>query len=485
MEPEIRCEELDPVTLWMDHPDPTIKRNRRQAAEAFPGIMKLVAEQAINPNSAAIEKAIDTGKPLVELLASLLGVRQSTVRFLRNRISTLAKFAWLNHFGEMCAVLDMLAPEHLPMRSSAWCIFEEMWFGSMYLDGASRNEHPYAHFRPDPFYRRILAGLCSAGYEASEKLLQRELGDDKSRRWLAVRDYIHGVRQWCRSGGNFGELNCFLREIAETSLSTEFLERYPASELIRQAARWKREIWRAIGLELGDAAPEDLRIWPALPGLPYSLGNLTAVSLTTPDELAIEAHQLNHCVDTYAKNCMLGSSHILSIRTHDGQSLSTAEIALQKRGESHAILEIVQHRGNGNQAPPVECQKLTDSVIETIQRSEQTPLLHILDFHAARHDRIKLILALDEDEYPSTLLNKVMQRVLRDSERACAWLDRRLQEEEAWYWQCNEKAAVQFREFGFDDEPTYDRAMEHYRATGNECSLDSGISFWRDYHWRA
>jgi hypothetical protein len=44
MEPQIAWDEIDPVTIWMDHPDPTVKRNRRQAAETFPGIMRLVAE---------------------------------------------------------------------------------------------------------------------------------------------------------------------------------------------------------------------------------------------------------------------------------------------------------------------------------------------------------------------------------------------------------------------------------------------------------
>jgi hypothetical protein len=267
-------------------------------------------------------------------------------------------------------------------------------------------------------------------------------------------------------------------------LATEFLERYSASELIRQAARWKKELRRVISLEIGSAAPEDFRVWPALPGLPYSLGNLTAVPLTNPGELEIEAHRLNHCVNTYVENCMLGTSHLLSIRTREGQSLSTAEIVLHKESESHAVLRVAQHRGYGNQNPPEECEKVIDSVIATMQRSEQNQLLRILNFHSVRHERVRLILALDDNECPIELLNRVMQRVLRDSQCAFAWLDRRLQEEEAWYWQRNEKAALQFREFGFDDELTDDRAMERFLATGNERCFDLGVRCWRDYYWR-
>ncbi|MBN8475712.1 PcfJ domain-containing protein [Sulfuritalea sp.] len=482
MERQIECGEIDPVTIWMDHPDPTVKRNRQQAAEAFPGIMKLVAQQSITPNSAAIETAIDAGKPLIELVASQFGIKKSTVRCLRNKVSTLAKFVWWNRFGEMCLMLDMLPPEHLPVRSTDWRIFEEMWFGSTHIGDWSTHRNPDLRYQPDPLYRRILAGLCSAGYEASDKFLQRELGRDKSRRWLAVRAYIRAVRQWCGSGGNYGEPNLFLKDIAETCLAPEFLERYSASELIRQAARWKKEVRRAIRLEIANTAPEDLRDWPALPGMPYSLGNLTAVSLTNPGELEIETQRLNHCVSSYVKNCMLGASHILSIRTGEGQSLSTAEISLRKNTKAHAILGVVQHRGYGNQPPLAGCREIIDFVIEKMRGSEQNQLLRILNFHAARHERIKLIFAVDDDEYPSELLNRVMQRVLRDSQCAFAWLDRRLQEEEAWYWHCNEKAAVEFREFGFDDELTDDRAMEHYRATGNERCFDLSLRYWKNYY---
>lgn len=484
MEPQIALGEIDPVTIWKDHPDPTVKSNRQQAAETFPGIMSLVAEQAIIPNSTAIETAIDAGRPLVELVSSQLSVRKSTVRFLRNKVSKIPKFVWRNRFGEICAVLDMLPPEHLPVRSSDWRIFEEMWFGSMCLGDSGWYRYSDVRFQPDPLYRHLLVGLCSAGYEASDKLLHRELGEDKSRRWPKVGEYFDGIRQWCSAGGKYGELNFFLRDIAETRLATEFLERYSASELVRQAARWKKELRRAISLEIGSAAPEDFRGWPALPGLPYCLGNLTAIPLTNPDELEIEAHRLNHCVNTYVENCMLGTSHLLSIRTREGQSLSTAEILLHQEGESPAVLRVAQHRGYGNQIPPEECEKVIDSVIATMQRSEQNQLLRILNFHSVRHERVRLFLAFNDNGFPIELLNRVMQRVLRDSQSAFAWLDRRLQEEEAWYWQCNEKAALQFREFGFDDELTNDRAMERFLATGNELCFDLGVRCWRDYYWR-
>lgn len=91
---------------------------------------------------------------------------------------------------------------------------------------------------------------------------------------------------------------------------------------------------------------------------------------------------------------------------------------------------------------------------------------------------------IQDSEYLPELTNRVMHSVLPDSDRAFAWLERRIEEEDAWYRHCNEKANLRFRELGFDDELTYDRAMEYCRTTGNEQCFDLDIGLWQNHNWR-
>lgn len=75
--------------------------------------------------------------------------------------------------------------------------------------------------------------------------------------------------------------------------------------------------------------------------------------LNTPSMLVREGAEMNHCVGTYVSVVRNGSCHILSIETEEGRS--TVEF-------NKEVTKVVQHRGKGNQLPPLQNEKLLDEV---------------------------------------------------------------------------------------------------------------------------
>lgn len=98
-------------------------------------------------------------------------------------------------------------------------------------------------------------------------------------------------------------------------------------------------------LESGDA-PED---WLPLIPAPWAAPNgLRLVPLCHPDALVAEGNRLRHCVGGYGAACRYGSSHILSIRGDDGQSVSTVHLDAKD-----GMLTVKEHSGFRN-SPPTE-----------------------------------------------------------------------------------------------------------------------------------
>ena len=209
------------------------------------------------------------------------------------------------------------------------------------------------------------------------------------------------------------------------------------------------------------------------------------VSLTGDAELKQEAMRLDHCVDMFFEVCVLGCCHIVSIRTLDGESISTVEIFLGRDEQGKLVPEVQQHQAACNSDPEPECEQALQATLAMLGSPErQMELEELEQFHFARHDQIECLLQHASGDYPALLMTEVMRRVLHDAELALDWLDHRLAEEEGWYRHRNDQAGERFEQLGFDGELTWDRAMEAYLATGSEESLDEGICLLRERHWR-
>jgi hypothetical protein len=472
------------LRTWVTHPDPVIRRNRHQAAETFPIIAWLLDTDADIPNPAHIQAAIDHGYPLVDALSSILGIGKAAVRCLRGVATDLLGQAWLERPSDLFATLDRLPPPKMPRSKSDWKHFRELATACARLvDGDVQKPSLISNSR-DSVAWHVFHGLCSAGYEASAKRIRRELGEEPDA-WMGMKKYFCFVSTWLESGAGFCEMNHHLQDLARSRLRDVFLARYSAIELIRQSTRWRRETEKLRSAGYGADLPPESYDWPALPGLPLQVNDRLVVSLTSAAELNQEAIRLFHCVDLFFEVCVFGYSHIISIRTLDGESLSTAEITLGRDERRWVVPKVGQHQAAGNNAPGSGCDQALQATLAMLGSPErQRDLEEIEHFHASRFEQIKFLLQHARGEYPVQLMTDVMRRVLHDAERAFDWLDRRLAEEEGWYRHRNDQAGERFERMGFDGELTWDRAVEAYLATRTEEIFDDVIGLLRERHWR-
>jgi hypothetical protein len=123
-----------------------------------------------------------------------------------------------------------------------------------------------------------------------------------------IKDYFRFVAQWCKSGAGLGMLNSHVANLAEKIVSVELLKRYSAKSLIKQAERWHRVVHQCNADIQAKESAASLWEWPALPGLPWHDDNVAAVALTTPELLAREGDQMNHCAANFAEHCLLGQA---------------------------------------------------------------------------------------------------------------------------------------------------------------------------------
>lgn len=151
------------------------------------------------------------------------------------------------------------------------------------------------------------------------------------------------------------------------------------------------KVWHhpAVGAELNKVKTFSDSSWEPLfnPNVSYDCaehGQLTAVPLTTSKELAEEGERLKHCVGGYVEGCLNGSTHIISLRNVEGDSLSTMEIVISPQGKPlkdrsnkeyplYSVagqiqynLQLIQHRGSSNVSPPEWLQDVKDKLLKDI-----------------------------------------------------------------------------------------------------------------------
>ncbi len=462
------------IQSWANHQDHIVRRNRHQVIASIPLFAVLVALNPEIPVHMEIGAAIDRGDPLVEALSSILGVSKKCIRALRGKGPALLGPEWIERPSELFDAIEMIPPEKLPRTPEEWSLFREFWVGCGEL-----NEEPYCRRSPPSripivMSRHLLVGLCSAGYKASADRLRR-LWHGNLQRLADVRDYFWFVAEWCHAGAGLCEPSVWLSNRAN-ALHDELLTRYSAIELIRQSDRWHQEIGRIPAVKLDAEEVASLEEWPSLPRLPLCVGNHTVISLTNRTQLETEGSRLNHCVGFFYPSCMKGDSHIVSVRDPEGQSLSTAEISLNRSPRGNLILSIVQHRAHSNGDPNHGCTAALNAALGMLREEPaQAHLRQLLDFHAERRERVDALLAIEMVRYPVAVMSEVMGRVLKDYRDVLVWLEMRLEEEEGWYRHRNEQAGNRLEALGFEDELTDERAFEIYRDTGMEECLDEGL----------
>lgn len=478
---EFAIEGIDPgpIQLWAAHTDRYFCRNRHQAIVAFPIFAMLIVQFPDVPIHKEIEAAIDRGDPLVAALSSRFSISKRIIRLLRGKKPCLIGRDWLTHPFDLLTAVAMIPSEKLPRTPDEWRQLRHFW------QWCVETSVPNCLFRQlrapldDPISRHMLVGLCSAGYAVSSRRVRKLLGESQTHP-STLSDYFDFVFDWCMEGTGIRQV----KEITGEMLRDELLTHYSALELIRQSEQWHRVITQLSAAERYPEKDEYLEQWPSLPGLPLRVNELTVVSLTNPIALHAEGCRLNHCVGSYFRSCVLGHSHIVSVRNSNGDSLSTAEIYFRVNEVEILSVTVAQHQGTANSDPEPRCSAALNAALAILRSTQMRPMLSdIQTFHVRRREQVRAMLRCRGSGYRSETLCKVMRKVLRDYERVIAWLDQRIAQEEDMYRYHNDLAEERQRKLGFDGELTWEKADEIFRDTGNESCFEEGIVAPRSIAW--
>lgn len=408
---EFSIEEAEVIHHWMNHSVWPFGRNRSQFVANFPLLAPIVISKAAqgHPSYMAIEAAIDRGAPLIDTMAGEFRVRKGTLRFLRGKGPALVGSTWLGDPIELLWAIETSPAERRPRSAREWEMFHTLWrcLGS---------------WKRDPLEDHVFSSLCSAGHEASvmklDTLFQGDLG-----RTEGIYDYFRFVADWC------DRLSKQQPEAIDPEAEPVFeglLIRYSGMELFRQSERWHLEIGKLHAIETApDMDEAEFSQWPGLLPGPLEVDHGVLIPLTSSQQLAVEGSLLEHCVSGYSDSCLLGDSHILSIRNDDGQCLSTVEINLKKGPDGRLTPVLIQHRGRKNGTPSRKCRQALAQALQRLQEPVfQTHLQEIAEFHANRRSRVLEYLNFGNARLSIESMSELMARVLNDYDHAMAWLAR-------------------------------------------------------------
>ena len=280
-----------PIREWANVADPIFRRNRRQVVAVFPVVAITLAHFSDTPMHHEMEAIINRGDPLIKALAAILQASKRAVRFLRGKTPTLTGPIWAEHPTDLLRAIAMVCSEKLPRTPREWALFWEFWwcFERQYHTDARYFQRPLGADHVNPVIQHVIAGLCTAGYEASAARVAHLLDGDFSR-LAGIGENVEFVSDWCDARihhGSLGRIDCF-PPISRGEFAHSLLLRYAPMEVLRQYERWHREMGRLAAATPAIPCDPGLDEWSSLPGLSLTVGELTVCSLTNGPQLRVE-----------------------------------------------------------------------------------------------------------------------------------------------------------------------------------------------------
>ena len=287
------------IAAWLNQADnPVIRRNREQIAETFPLLLPALASRTSSPVFCQLTTVIDSGHRLIDAVASLMGVKKKTVRFLRGKTPSLIGHFWLDDPTQLLKAVDAIPEHQRPMNASEWQKMSAFWRCSLDATGLSRHELNHQ----GAFARHLFVSFCSAGYGTAESALRGYL--HRAGSWALFSAFVRNVGLWCEKRAQELDLEDALPKMASEQVAFELLTRFSAVKLLEFSECWHQSIL------CNQAHTAKIVHWPALLPDPVLCEGLTVVSLTNSFQLFKESDQLNHCVPRYISACLRGHSHI-------------------------------------------------------------------------------------------------------------------------------------------------------------------------------
>jgi hypothetical protein len=347
----VAAEDAYTVEAYNHYVDETGKpsRNRVQAAKEFP-----LFGQALRSDW-RLRRAVDTGEPLAQALASRYAVQPRTVR----RIRTLSpKHVRPAEIATLIRRTDELPADYLPANDLDWNAFVAL---SEPLADLSRTLDVSLVHLARPF----LGGW----HQGRQKLIQQygSAFDLTAIYDMMQATYRYGASPAMRACQPTGKQAASIDTTPPPAFFPLWFGRYSLPRLLDMTARWQ-DAYRRFSLHrLGLRDPDLSRRleWPGiLPAKGHRRDGYRIVELTSYHAMDEEGRIQQNCLASYAVKCVQGDSAIFSIRDRStGKPLSTFEIGLKDDRP-----ELLQHQGPDNGNPSEGLQALAVRFLQRVLR---------------------------------------------------------------------------------------------------------------------
>lgn len=470
------------IEYWIDEAtDVLVRRNRLDFLATFPLFAGEVAT-ATNTTWEEVARAVDYGFPAIDAISSAVRIKKSVVRFLRGKCPTQVGLDWVEQPAFLLRLLDHLAPHQWPSHQRDWESFNSIYHGAVRSTSDTVwNRHRLA------VRQHLFLDLCGIGYRNATRRLDAIWPEGIF--WEQIRSFVRALEIWVWHQAVCQGFNPIVASQAEVRLPSDLLISYPAIKIHQMAKRWHHIYTFFVANKLDRHLPT----WPALIGTPVKADGLSVVSLVSREALVNESEALNHCSWMYVRNCVRGTTHIVSIRDPNGNSLSTAEIRLTEPG-AIAMYSVVQHRARKNSEPSESCHRALSVALEQLSDPESPNWIgNVADQMLRWNTEIEKRLA----DSPELTVHEGIQACLVDAlpgyPTLLQWVTRRLEDEEGLYRHRNDLAEEKLRAVGLADENTsqrlYDIAFFDQMADdelkefdeklkGNNCYYESWAEHW-------
>lgn len=321
------------------HANPNVQRNRRQAVRVYPWAVEMVIPISDDYGIYRLRQNIDAGNPLIPLIAEYYGVTRRVLRYMVGKNYALIGAVWRGNLKVLLTLLDLLKPERYPRGADDWRHFNR-WVKPLYRFADLGSGVAPA----------TLAGwleeLLREGYAAiSSRFAAQDitLGDIE-----AVPDLQRALLHWALAvNPGVGEAQVH-----------KAMASYGILRLAALSQRWHAALARWMERDAPSATDENheaMPAWPTFIDQPWPCGELRVVPLANLLLLKDEGQRMQHCVGTYASQCLFLGAHIFSIRDAGGIALSTAELRPRNENGIWRVHE-VQHRAHANGEPSSACR---------------------------------------------------------------------------------------------------------------------------------
>lgn len=315
------------------------QRNRAQAMTVFP----LLQPVLMTPQFDAVRKAIDEGRSLTDALAKHHEASKAMIRALRG----VTPEDLGQRMGQLATVVKLLReipPNWWPRDRATWRQFSNAATtiarvsrhpvttaaNQLWLRRCAQNSYHIQERTPEDLVR--LGQEIDEFMDALRRALYWVLPDPRNASSHAPRMRPIEIAAQFKAGIGLDKLSLVVRRFGDAyrRAVTEFAE--------------EAELWRGVR-------------WPSIGDGPCEYGDLLIHPLGTPRDLKDEGSRMGNCVASYVENCMKGKSQIWSVRLRDGSHLSTLETRIRSYPNGRKVLEVEQHKGVRNGAPPAVASK--------------------------------------------------------------------------------------------------------------------------------